>query len=214
MAELMKVGANWGGVGVFQPLTAGISGAQRVQDAHARCLDAVLSGRVWKLSGVALAPTAYVGAAGGTPLMAVHNPVNSNKIFSLLAVAVAGRAQASAAGQTGLNVWSGPSATPTGTVTNPTNAFSLNASGGGAAGIGFLNTALTGSTALALALPIWDYYWATAAGAIKSQGFTDIGGLVTIVPGNQMTIGLTVALTSATYDVAKYWEEVPFLVTI
>ena len=67
MSDLMKVGPNYGGTGVATPYTAGFSGQQRVSDAHGRYLQAVMENRAFYMSGAALAPTAYVGAAGGTP---------------------------------------------------------------------------------------------------------------------------------------------------
>jgi hypothetical protein len=141
----------------------------------------------------------------------VHNPANSGKVIVALMVGLAGRAAASAAGQTGLALWSGPSVLPTGTATAPTSALSLAV--GGSAAKGFVNTALTGSTALALALPLFTYYWATAAGAIMSPGMFDIGGIVLAAPGNQIALGLTVVPTSTTVDAALYWEEIPYLPT-
>lgn len=75
----MKVGADFGGAGTFKPFTATISGAQRVSDTHARYMDAVLAGRVFSQAVTGGAATAYTGGAGGTPLIAVHNPVGSNK---------------------------------------------------------------------------------------------------------------------------------------
>jgi hypothetical protein len=212
MSDLMKVGADWGSAGTFKPFTAGISGTQRVTDGHAKYLDAVAAGRVYVLSTTAAAPTAYVGAGGGTPLLAIHNPINSNKYANLLAVGLAGRAQASAAGQTGLAVWSGVSVIPTGTTTPPTNMLSKVASGSSMRG--FINTALTGSTALNLSLPLWTYYWATAAGAIQSPAFFDCSGLELLAPGNQLAVGLTVALTSATYDVSFIYEELNYLTQV
>ena len=74
MSDLQVRGPLWGGPGVPTPLTSGISGQQRTSDAHGRFLQAVLENRAFMLSGAALAPTAYVGAAAGTPLIAVHNP--------------------------------------------------------------------------------------------------------------------------------------------
>lgn len=212
MSDLQKIGADWGSAGTFKPFTSGISGAQRITDAHARYLDAVMSGRVWFNGVASTAPTAYTGGAGGTPLLAAHNPLNSNKYLSLLAVGISGRAQASAAGQTGLNLWTGISVQPTGTQTTPRNMFSQQQSGSSM--LGFNNTALTGSTGLSLAIPLWTYYWATAAGAIQSPGFFDIAGLIVIAPGNQVALGLTVALTSATYDAFMIWEEIPALIQI
>ena len=115
-------------------------------------MDAVLSGRVYFLSGAAVAGTAYVGAAAGTPLFAIHNPANSGKVLIVLGVGFAQRATATGAGTTGLVLWSGPSVIPTGTQTTPTNAYSLAATG--ATAKGFSNAALTGSTALTVAMPL------------------------------------------------------------
>ena len=124
-------------------------------------------------------------------------------------VGFAGRAAATAAGQTGLALWRGPSALPTGTATAPTNVLSAAQAGSGAKG--FVNAALTGSTALSLALPLLTHYWATAASALTAMGLADIGGIVVAAPGNQIALGLTTVPTSLTADVALYWEEVPYL---
>lgn len=209
MSDLQRVGSVMGGMGSAPPFTAGISGAQRVNDAHGRYMDAVLAGRVWFMSLSSAAPTAYVGAAGGTPLFAIHNPSNSGKVLVPLMVGVAQRVTATAAGTTGLVLWSGVSVLPTGTVTQPRNVLSQVASG--AAAVGFSNTALTGSTALNVGLPLYTHYWATAAGAISSPGLFDIGGIAVAAPGNQIAIGMTVVPTAMTVDVAFYWEEVPYL---
>ncbi len=209
MSDLMKVGSDWGGQGTFKPFTSGISGAQRVLDAHGRYFDSAFAGRIYSLSATAAAPTAYVGAAGGTPLIAAHNPANSGKVLVCYIVGFAQRAIATAAGQTGLALWSGPSVVPTGTKTSPTNAYTLAASG--ASALGFVNAALTGSTALALALPLYTHYWATAAAAWSASAMFDIGGIVMAAPGNQIALGLTVVPTSVTVDVSLFWEEVPAL---
>jgi hypothetical protein len=207
MSDLQVIGPQYGGLGDFKPLTAGLSGAQRVQDAHGRYLQAVLENRAFYLSAAAAAPTAYVGAGAGTPLLAIHNPLNSGKLLAALLVGNALRVQASVAGETGLALWAGPSAQPTGTKTTPTNALSQITSG--SAALGFVNTALTGSTALALALPLMTYYWATAAAAFLASGLMDVAGIVVAAPGCQIALGLTTVPTSLTDDVALYWEEMP-----
>lgn len=208
---LLKVGPSWGGSGTFTPPTADISGAQRVQDAHGRYLDAVLTGRVFRLSAAAAGPTAYTGAAAGTPLLAVHNPANSGKTLAIIGAGFAGRASGSGAGQSGLAFWTGPSVLPTGTTTVPTSALSGALSG--SAALGFVNTALTNSTALALALPLATYYWATAAGAFMASGWFDVGGLLVVPPGNQVALGVTTVPLSWTVDVSLLWEELPYLTT-
>lgn len=211
MSDLMKVGSDWGGSGTFKPFTSSISGAQRVTDAHAKYMDAVMAGRAYYMSVAGGAAVAYVGAAAGTPFLCVHNPANSQKYLSVFMVGVASRVAASAAGTVGFNLWTGASVLPTGTTTPPTNVLTQVAAGSSMRG--FSNTALTSSTALNLALPLASYYWATAAGAIIAPTMFDVSGLIVVPPGNQVTLGGTAALTSATYDVAMYWEEVPYMLT-
>jgi hypothetical protein len=78
----------------------------------------------------------------------------------------------------------------------------------GGVGLGFSNAALTGSTALNLALVLNHYYWATAAGATAAQGFIDVNGLIVLMPGMQAALGATVVPTSTTWDASLWWEEV------
>lgn len=208
MSDLQIIGPQYGSLGAPKPFTAGPSGAQRVQDAHGRYLQAVLENRGFFLSVAAGTVTAYTGGAAGTPLLAIHNPTGSNKLLVPLMVGFAPRAAASAAGQANLEMWSGPSAAPTGTKTAPTNGLSL--AGAGSSALGFVNTALTGSTALSFAMALSTYYWATAAGAFMSPTMFDVAGFAVAAPGNQIALGLTAALTSLTADAAIFWEELPY----
>lgn len=210
MSDLQKIGPDWGGSGTFKPFTASMSGSERFNDGHGRFLDATLGNRMFFLSTTTAAPTAYVGAGGGTPLLAIHNPANSNKVFAVTMVGFANRVViTTTAAQTGLALWSGPSVIPTGTQTVPTSVLSQAATGSYAKG--FVNTALTGSTALTLAFPIHTHYWASAATAFAAPSMFDIGGIVIAAPGDQIALGLTVGATALTCDVAMYWEEVPYL---
>lgn len=209
MADLQKAGPVFGGTGAIAPFTAGFSGQSRTSDAHGRWLQAVMENRAFYLSAGAAAATAYTGGAAGTPLLAIHNPANSGRVLAVSMVGIGSRVAASAAGTAGFALWAGPSVLPTGTQTPPTGALSQAV--GGSYAKGFVNAALTGSTALALALPLVSYYWATAASALLGSGMYDVGGLVFAAPGNQIALGATAALTSATYDVAMYWEELPYL---
>lgn len=211
MADLTKVGSDWGGSGTFKPLTSTVSGAQRVSDAHGRYMDAVMAGRVYVLSVVAGAATAYAGAAAGTPLLALHNPANSQRYVSILGITFGSVVAASAAGTVALRVYAGASVLPTGTVTNPRNMLTQVAGGGFS--VGFVNTALTGSMALAHVQTLNSYYWATAAAAWAAPSFFDVGGLLVLPPGNQVAIGGSAALTSATFDASIIYEEIPYLVT-
>lgn len=209
MSDLQVRGPLYGGTGTASPFTADSTGAQRTTDAHARYLDAVRNGNVFQLSVAAGAATAYTGAAAGTPLAAIMNPLGSGKLAVVLAVGLASRVAASGAGTVTFNLWGGVSVNPTGTATSPLNLLSLVNSG--ASCRGFANAALTGSTALGLLLPLASYYWATAAGAIIAPTFFDVAGLAVAIPGNMIALGATAALTSATYDVSIIWEEIPYL---
>lgn len=192
--------------GATRELRLGRTGAQVMQDAHGRYQEAVLRGNAYKLVVAAGAATAFTGGAGGTPFCSIYNPANSGKIAIVLLVGWASRVAASAAGTVGLALWSGPSAANTGTLTTPTNALSLAATG--SAMLGSSNAATTSTTAVALTMPLASYYWATAAGAVLAPSLFDIGGAVVCAPGNLVALGATAALTSATYDVSMLWEEV------
>lgn len=198
-----------GGDGLKQgsPVRNARTGELVVSDAHGRFYEAISRGTAFYLSAAAAGPTAYVGAGAGTPLLAVHNPAGSGKNLALLGVALGLRAIATAAGQTALAVWAGVSVLPTGTVTVPRSALSHLQQG--SAGIGFVNTALTGSTALNLVLPLATHYWATAASAFFAPAFFDIAGGVVAIPGNQIAVGVTVVPTTLTVDIGMFWEEIP-----
>ena len=175
-------------------------------NGHGRYTELVYRSGLFHLSVAGATATAYTGAGAGTPLLAVHNPANSGKNLVLVGLYVANRVAASAAGTVTFNLWGGVSVQPTGTHTTPRNLNSLNQAG--SVGLGFSNTALTGSTALNLLFPVFTYYWATAAGAFAAPGYFDLGGTVMVAPGNQVAFGATAALTSATWDVAMTWEEI------
>lgn len=207
MSDLMVRGPINGGTGTPSPFTASITGAQRVTDAHGAYLEASARGYVYFMSIAAGAPTAYVGAAGGTPLLAIHNPTGSGKVANLLYASAAPRIVASAIGHTAIEIWAGASVTPTGTQTQPRNSASF-AQGGEI--LGFSNAALTGSTALNFALALNTYFWGTSVGQNSSPAVMDLRGLLSLKEGMQAAVGATVALTALTWDVSLWWELVPF----
>lgn len=185
----------------------GKTGELNTSDAHARYQEAVYRGNVYSLSISAATPTAYVGAAGGTPLLSAHNPTGSGKNLVLLGASLGLNASASAAGAVLGNIWVGPSATPTGTAATPVNNLTWAASGSVARGGS--NTALTSSTALTNVFPLLSYYWATAASAaITGTSWFDIAGVIIASPGTQFNLGVTAALTSATWSASLFWEEI------
>lgn len=169
------------------------------------------SGYTYSLSvSAAAAITAYIGAAGGTPQIAVWNPAGSGKNLWPIAGNFGNVVAASAAGTAAWALWYGQTAAITqATLTTPTNQLTLNASGSVAKG--YTNIALTASTALANLVPLGSYYWATAAGAalVTPAAPIEIPGYVCIPPGSMMALGGSAALTSATWTGALIWLELP-----
>lgn len=181
-----------------------------VSELHGRYYEATYRQNVYSVSvSTAAAITAYVGAAGGTPMIAVYNPINSGKLINPLQAGYNNVVAASAAGTVSFAVWFGPTAAITQTtLTAATNNYSLNRLG--SVTQCFTNVALTSSTALVNAYPIGFYYWATGAGAFQSgPTFVDINGSFILPPGTMMALGGSAALTSATWIGSLAWEEIP-----
>lgn len=193
--------------GGVNPGRGDTTGAIVVTDGHGKYLETTLRGNAYYLSYPATAApgAAYVGAAGGTPLLAVHNPTGSNKAIALIGVSTAPRILGAAVLDTTLAIWAGASVPPTGTQTSPKNSLTF-ASGG--VGLGFVNTALTGSTALNYFCTTNAYFWGTSVGQFHALTYTDMNGILVLMPGMQMAIGSSVAITTVTFEASMIWEEI------
>ena len=192
--------------GSVNPARGDSTGATVVTDGHGKYLETTMRGNTYFLSLAAAAPgAAYVGAAAGTPLLAVHNPTGSNKALALIGVSTSPRILGAAVLDTTLALWAGASVVPTGTQTSPKNALTF-ASGG--VGLGFSNTVLTGSTALNYFLTTNAYFWGTSVGQYHALTFTDLNGILVLMPGMQMAIGSTVAITTVQFEASLIWDEI------
>jgi hypothetical protein len=204
-----RVGELLGTDGSIQPIRLTRKGAVATSDAHSRYQEAVLRGNVYSLSASAASPTAFVGAAGGTPLIGVMNPIGSGKALVFLATSTTITAVPSAAGVVDSELWAGTSVLPTGTVTAPTNMATQQSTGSVAKG--FVNTAMTNSTAINLVTGLSAFWWATAAaGAMASSGIVDLAGITVAIPGVLVALGVRTVPTSTTTDAFLMWEEVPY----
>src|SRR5207245_11552270 len=74
-----RVGELVGADGVIQPFRLTRKGGLAVTDVHAKYQEAVLRSNVYYLATGAAAPTATVGAAGGTRLIGIYKPTGSGK---------------------------------------------------------------------------------------------------------------------------------------
>lgn len=227
MSDLMKVGADFGGLGTFKPLTAGISGAQRVSDAHGRFLQAALENRLFS-GGMGLTSinnatfTSATLGATCTPIAGVYNPLGSGKQLSILGAGLNGAVTAATATGPGGFVWAA-GVTTTGLTLGgaPFSRLSLLAAGSVAKNMAGL--ALTGLTPN---LSIW------GASALMFGNLKNISSVETAVGQNIGVGGVTwenfdgsvivppggvLALLATTTPVAHsaasilLWEELPIL---
>lgn len=192
--------------GVNTTARQGRTGELNTSDAHGRYQEAVYRGNVYNLTLSAGTPTAFNGGAGGTPLLGAYNPSGSGKNLVLLAASFGVTTAASGAGSVVFQIWTGPSAASTGTLSSPVNQLSMKT--GGSIANGIINTAATSSTALTNNFQLGSYYWATAAAALLAPTWVDLGGLFVVPPGNLITLGASAAPASTAVSAALIWEEI------
>jgi hypothetical protein len=153
-------------------------------------------------------PTSFTGGAGGTPLIGLYNPANSGKDLVLLQTRIGVRTTGTAAANLDFVWWGGPSVLPTGTATNPQNAYSLAKTG--SAAVAFVNTAMTGSTAITVLYPavsVGQTIATTPTATAPTDSGADAKGLIVAAPGNLIALGAPATLTVAAIDVAVFWAE-------
>jgi hypothetical protein len=184
-------------------------GALLVTEYNPRYYQQAYLGQTFMLASTAMAGTGFAGAAGGTPLLGVWNPAGTGKNLIILQASVAVVATATGAGTTQFRLYGGPTAAITqATVTVPLNMLSLTASGSVAKG--FVNAALTSSTAGNFLWSLGNYYWATAAGAVITPPlYQDFSGSIIVPPGAYLALGAVTILTSMTNDASILWAEQP-----
>lgn len=199
-----------GGANAILSGRAGQLGDVIVSELHGRYYETTYRGNSFLLSvSAAAAVTAFSGAAGGTPMLALFNPSGSGRNAVLSKVSVGNVVAASAVGTVSFALWFGATAAITqATTVTPWNMGTQLQSG--SVVTGFRNVALTSSTAATNAIALSSYYWATAAGVgLVSNGVVDLEGAVIIPPGSYCALGGSAALTSATWIGSLQWEEVP-----
>jgi hypothetical protein len=189
---------------------SGQLGEMIMQELHGRYYETTYRNNSFLLSvSTAAAVTAYSGGAGGTPMLALFNPVGSGRNAVINKVSIGSVVAASGAGTVAFGLYFGTTATITqATTVTPWNMATQQQSG--SVMTGFRNVALTSSTAASNAVALASYYWATAAGVGNvSPAVTDIEAAIIIPPGSYLALGGSSALTSATWIGSLQWEEVP-----
>lgn len=222
MSELQIRGPLFGGQGTTSPRTSGVSGAQRVQDAHGSLMDAALGDRLFTfgLSNTALVnPNAIATGLDATaqPIIGVYNPSTSQKNLAILRATLVVTTIANTAVSPGGFMWVrsvGNSGVSTGS--NPVSCRTLQAAGSVAKAFA-ISTALTGLTnnlsalrAVAIA-PLNAAGAGTAASIIQGETVEHVDGGLIVPPGAVLGIMGQVATTTISMSVGLLWEEVPAL---
>lgn len=210
MSDLQRVGPVWGTTGTAPPLTAGLSGGQRISDAHARYMDAVLGGRVFIASNQALA-TLQTGLTTAQTGLGLFNPQGSGKrlvLWSASCVNIVAQPTAAA-------VWGLCAATnliqavPTG----QSLATTRNALLGSAANC--IATALVGGTLavapVAISVLGVSYTGAITVAAGVAPFSREYAGSIVVEPGAYLGFFGSIAPAATSFWGELVWEEVPIL---
>lgn len=214
MSDLQRVGPDWGGQGTFKPLTTGPSGAQRVADAHARYMQAVLEGRVYSLDSdsVTVAAAHVTKSAMGTVkfINGFLNPVNSNKLAVLWRTA-ASLTSGTPGGALAYNMYPAAgnvTSAATGTIRNQ-----LTFAATGSAMRPLVNVALAvlpADTAALVQVGVAGGPAAVAAGAGVNSWVDEPAGSIIIEPGFFFGLTSIAAGTSPIFQTTLVWEEIPY----
>ena len=206
-----QVGIQNGQIGSQNILRIDKVGALVTQDTHGKYYEAVKQGNTYYLSSQSAAATAYAGAAAGTPLLAVYNPLNSGKDLSILQASIGLGSSGTTAALVLFEWWLGPViAIGTGTVTVPINMYSQVA--GGSVTKGFVNTALTSQTGtlnLIRGILGGGANPGTTAPSTTATAIDPVDGVIVVAPGNMVAIGSRTTLAAGSIDYSILWEEIP-----
>jgi len=168
------------------------------------------SGRVYSSSFAAITPSAFVGAAAGTPAIGIYNPATSGVDLVLLMAKLAIRTTGTAAVATDWNFWqvNQGGVAVTGTQTQARNMYSLAATG--SAAYAMVNTSNTAALASTLTMPSVSIGLTAATAITNVQVLSDdIRGAIVVAPGCYLAWGNSVATTAGSFDGAIIWAEIP-----
>jgi hypothetical protein len=216
MSDLMVVGPKMGSQGTLSPFTAGVSGAQRVSDAHARYMQAVLESRAFYMDSdsVTLAAANATKSALATAkfINGFANPPGSGKYAVIWRARVA-TVSGTPAGPYFYNAYqygTKVSSAVTGTIRNALTQQSVGSAMTPQTGV-VLALLPADTTALAQ-LATMGGPAAVAAGAGLYDKDDLIDGAIIIPPGFLFGLMCAGAGTSHVVQSTMWWEEVPMLI--
>lgn len=202
MSDLQVRGPLWGTTGAPAPLTAGLSGAQRVQDGHSRYSDSATRGLMYT-GGNAAAQAVSVALTTTYTGLILWNPIGSG--VNLVPVSVAWALSVAPAAIASIGLIGGYSST--GIVTSGGALVPIATRLDAGAGRGKVN-----GTATLVGTPTWidQLMGGFTAAALPSSPLVccELAGKFVIPPGGYIAVG---ALTAVTGLGAFVWEELPVL---
>lgn len=195
------------GVGAFAP--GGIFGEGVFSEAGPQYHALVKSGMVFSVSALAFNPTAYSGAAAGTPIFGLYNPAGSGVDLVVMQARAAIRNFGTAVANASLAFYSGSqgSTAPTGASTAPKNMYSQATTG--SAALAMVNTVNTGAVAAGLVAPSVGIQAVATAAEVTAQLLDELKGVLIVPPGGYLAYGLSAALTGGSLDASLIWAEMP-----
>lgn len=206
-----KVSPQIGADGATNVIRVDRTGCLVTQDSHGKFYEAIKRGNVYFLSIEGANPTAYAGAAAGTPLLAIYNPTNSGKDISILQSSIGILTEGTGMAAQAFEYWIGvPSAIGTGALSLPTNMYTQKT--GGSISSCFANVALTaqaGTLVFLRAIVSIGVTPGTTATKDVVNGVDLVDGAIVISPGTLLVIGAAGTGTAAKIDASIIWEEIP-----
>lgn len=226
MSDLMRVGSMFGGSGSPVPFTAGVSGAQRIQDAHGRFADAAAAGRLFRGGATITAInnatfTIATTGATATPVIGLWNPLTSGKVLSVLQASLSVIMTAVAATGPGGFVWA-VSRNNDVITTGSTPISSSTFAAAGSVAKFFAGTALTGMVGTLVTMS----GSALGGGSAENASFTatavamqtiavpsveNVDGSIQVPPGGVLALLATTTPVAHSAVPGILWEELPFM---
>lgn len=210
MSDVQYRGPLWGSTGTPVPFTGNISGAQRVTDAHARYMDAVLSGRVFIASSQALA-TLQTGLTTAQTGLGLFNPQGSGKravlwyasCVNLVAQPTAGAVWGLCA-NTSL-IQAVPTSQTAATVRNALLGASQNST------ISAFTAGTLAAAPVALSVLGASYTGAITVSTGVAPFSREYAGEIAMEPGSYLGFFCSIAPAASSFWGELIWEEVPIL---
>lgn len=214
MSDLLVRGPIYGSQGSNSPGTAGVSGAQRMQVAHAEYFDAVHGRRVYSIDSdsvtLAAANASKAALATAKFIVGFYNPLASGKLAVILNSVVA-TVSGTPAGPYFYNYFPGVTMANAETGSIRSAYLGSGSSSEMTAATGVVLTVIGGATSALIQHSVLGGPAAVAAGAGNYSIADAVRGQIVVPPGTLFGIMCLAAGTTHVVQSTLTWEEVPII---